>query len=152
MFENPRRGRQARHFIINVPKNSRSQIVFRTHIFQHLTLGASDCTTAKKRLSSPFQLKVIFGCVQCTWAVFAFKPVNKVTQYHRYSNGAFLTSTFQWEVLFDIVVVKASEEGLPFGDRHCDKLRSASERHAKEDAALLLLARFLFEMESLIPS
>ena len=151
MFENPRRDRQARNFTTNVPKildlKSSSE-----HIFSKNWRWVPLTATAKKRLSSPFQLKVIFGCVQCTWAVFAFKPVNKVTQYHRYSNGAFLTSTFQWEVLFDIVVVKASEEGLPFGDRHCDKLRSASERHAKEDAALLLLARFLFEMESLIPS
>ena len=36
MFENPRRGRQARNFTTN----SRSQIVFRTDIFRKLTLGA----------------------------------------------------------------------------------------------------------------
>ena len=40
MFENPRRGREAINFTIIVPKNSRSQIVFRTDIFQKLTLGA----------------------------------------------------------------------------------------------------------------
>ena len=43
MFENSRRGRQARNFATNVPKiNSRSQIVFRTDIFQKLMLGAPD--------------------------------------------------------------------------------------------------------------
>ena len=36
MFENPRRGRQARNFTTN----SRSQIGFRTDIFRKLTLGA----------------------------------------------------------------------------------------------------------------
>ena len=43
MFEDPRRGRQARNFNItkNVPINSRSQIIFRTDIFRKLTLGAS---------------------------------------------------------------------------------------------------------------
>ena len=40
MFKNPRRGRQARNFTTNVPKNSRSQIVFRTDIFRKLSLGA----------------------------------------------------------------------------------------------------------------
>ena len=40
MFENPRRGRQARNFTTNVLENSRSQIVFRTDIFRKLTLGA----------------------------------------------------------------------------------------------------------------
>ena len=40
MFENARRGRQARNFTTNVPKNSRSQIVFRADIFRKLTLGA----------------------------------------------------------------------------------------------------------------
>ena len=40
MFENPRRGRQARNFATNVSKNARSQIVFRTDIFRKLTLGA----------------------------------------------------------------------------------------------------------------
>ena len=42
MFENPRKGRQARNFTTNVPKNSRCQIVFRTDIFQKLTLAAPD--------------------------------------------------------------------------------------------------------------
>ena len=37
--ENPRRGRQGRNFTTNVPKNSRSQIVFLTDIFRKLTLG-----------------------------------------------------------------------------------------------------------------
>ena len=40
MFENPTIGRQARNFTANVPKISRSQIVFRRDIFQKLTLGA----------------------------------------------------------------------------------------------------------------
>ena len=40
MFENPRRGRQARNFTKKCSENSRSQIVFRTDIFRKLTLGA----------------------------------------------------------------------------------------------------------------
>ena len=55
MFENPRRGRQAKNFTTNVrdkrtptdvcgeaTENSRSQIVFRTDIFRKLSLGAPD--------------------------------------------------------------------------------------------------------------
>ena len=42
MFENPRRGRQARNFYYNGSENSRSQIVFRTDIFRKLTLGAAE--------------------------------------------------------------------------------------------------------------
>ena len=43
MFENPRRGTQARNFTTNqFSENSRSQIVFRTDIFQNLKLGAPD--------------------------------------------------------------------------------------------------------------
>ena len=41
MFENPRRGRQARNFTKNVPKIlDLDQIVFRRNIFRKLTLGA----------------------------------------------------------------------------------------------------------------
>ena len=40
MFENPKRGRQARHFTKKCSENSRSQIVFPTDIFRKLTLGA----------------------------------------------------------------------------------------------------------------
>ena len=40
MFENPRRGSQARNFTANVPKIHRSQIVIRTDIFGKLSLGA----------------------------------------------------------------------------------------------------------------
>ena len=39
MFENPRRGRQARN-LQQIFRNSRSQIVFRTEFFWKLTLGA----------------------------------------------------------------------------------------------------------------
>ena len=43
MFENPRRGTQARNFTTTqFSENSRSQIVFRTDIFQNLKLGAPD--------------------------------------------------------------------------------------------------------------
>ena len=42
MFENPRRGRQARNFYNKCSENDRSQIVFRTDIFRKLTLGAPD--------------------------------------------------------------------------------------------------------------
>ena len=45
MFENPRRGRQASNFTTNVPKNSRSQIVFRTDIFPKIVVGCP-CSTA----------------------------------------------------------------------------------------------------------
>ena len=41
-FENPGRGRQAKKFNNNCSENSRSQIVFRTDIFQKLSLGAHD--------------------------------------------------------------------------------------------------------------
>ena len=40
MFENPRRGRQARNFWKKCSENSRSQIVFPTDIFRKLSLGA----------------------------------------------------------------------------------------------------------------
>ena len=40
MFENPKRGRQAVKFCNKCSNNSSSQIVFRTDIFQKLTLGA----------------------------------------------------------------------------------------------------------------
>ena len=41
MFENPRRGRQARNFTTKLMfENFRSQIVLRTDIFRKLTLGA----------------------------------------------------------------------------------------------------------------
>ena len=43
VFENPRRGGQARNFT-KCFENSRSQIVFRTGIFQKLTLGALGLT------------------------------------------------------------------------------------------------------------
>ena len=39
LFENPRRGMEARNFTTNVPKNSRSQIVFRTDIFSKIVVG-----------------------------------------------------------------------------------------------------------------
>ena len=42
MFENPRRGRQARNLTKNVPNSSRCQIVFRTDIFRKLLLGAPE--------------------------------------------------------------------------------------------------------------
>ena len=42
MFENPRRGRQARNFLNKCSENSRSQISFRTYIFRKLSLGAPD--------------------------------------------------------------------------------------------------------------
>ena len=43
MFENPRRGKQARNWLDNkCSENSRSQIVFRTDIFRKLSLGAPD--------------------------------------------------------------------------------------------------------------
>ena len=47
VFENPRRGRQARNFATNVPENSRSQFVFRTDLLRKLTLGAPvECLSA----------------------------------------------------------------------------------------------------------
>ena len=50
MFENPRRGRQARNFTKKCSENSRSQIVFRTDIFRKLTLGAPDIERGKASL------------------------------------------------------------------------------------------------------
>ena len=40
MFENPRRGRQARNLTTNVPKILDLKSSFRTEIFQKLSLGA----------------------------------------------------------------------------------------------------------------
>ena len=42
MFENHRRGRQARNFTVKCCENSKSQIVFRTDIFRELSLGAPE--------------------------------------------------------------------------------------------------------------
>ena len=39
MFENPRRGRQARNFTTKSSENSSSQIVFRTDIFLKIAVG-----------------------------------------------------------------------------------------------------------------
>ena len=55
MFENPRRGRQARNFYNKYYENSRSQIVFRTDIFRKLTLGAPEYTMDKQTFS-PYQV------------------------------------------------------------------------------------------------
>ena len=73
MFENPRRGRQARNFCNKCSENSRSQIVFRTHIFRKLTFGAPDVrhllftifvrktACQKKQISRwPFHLCTVF--------------------------------------------------------------------------------------------
>ena len=42
MFENPEERQTSKKFYNKCYKNSRSQIVFRTDIFQKLTLGAPD--------------------------------------------------------------------------------------------------------------
>ena len=63
MFENPRRGRQARNFTANVPKILDFNIVFRTDIFQKLSLGAPESPTTQ-----PFQLLVLErNDVQSQW-------------------------------------------------------------------------------------
>ena len=54
MFENPRRGRQAKNFTTNTPN---TQIVFRTDIFRKFTLGAPDFSTT----SFAIALKVSFS-------------------------------------------------------------------------------------------
>ena len=59
MFENPRRGRQARNFYKKCSENSRSQIVFRTDIFRKLTLGAPEYT--RKRVA---RAKLLFYLVK----------------------------------------------------------------------------------------
>ena len=51
MFENPRRGRQARNFTTKCCENSRSQIVFRTDIFRKLPLGAPIYGKCSSRLT-----------------------------------------------------------------------------------------------------
>ena len=45
MFENPRRGRQAKKVYNKCSANSKSQIVFRTDVFRKLSLGAPDLIT-----------------------------------------------------------------------------------------------------------
>ena len=66
MFENPRRGRQARNFTTNVPKILDFKlIVFQTDILQKLTLGDPDtldvslCTTLCNK--NTFNLWFIFS-------------------------------------------------------------------------------------------
>ena len=56
MFDNPSKGRQARNFPTDVQKLiSRSQIVFRTDIFQKLTMGAPQYRLLLHNLgSNPF--------------------------------------------------------------------------------------------------
>ena len=54
MFENPRRGRQAKKFYNKCSENSRSQIVFRTDIFRKLSLSAPKfLARADKQGSTP---------------------------------------------------------------------------------------------------
>ena len=58
MFENPRRGRQARNFTTNV------QIVFRTDTFQKLTFVCSDVVKAGKvdpgdRVTLPVEIVLV---------------------------------------------------------------------------------------------
>ena len=63
MFENPRRGKEAEKFYNKCSENSRSQIVFRTDIFQKLTLGAPDevrCLGIKLSPALFFLNKVLF--------------------------------------------------------------------------------------------
>ena len=51
MFENPRRGMQARNFNSKCSENSRSQIVFRTDIFKKLSLGAPEVSPGQQTKS-----------------------------------------------------------------------------------------------------
>ena len=60
MFENPRRGRQARNFTIKCSENSRSQIVLRTDIFRKLSLGAPDITRDALKLLAVVTLQTFY--------------------------------------------------------------------------------------------
>ena len=60
MFENPRRGRQARNFTTNVPKILDLQIVFRRDIFRKLTLGAPDHSDTYHIVNFNFTFKGFF--------------------------------------------------------------------------------------------
>ena len=59
MFENPRRGRQAKTFTTTVPKIL-DQIVFRTDIFRKLPLGALD-NSGTRQVSSVDLAKQLHG-------------------------------------------------------------------------------------------
>ena len=75
MFENPRRGRQARNFTTNVPKeildlNSSSEQIY---IFQKFRLGAPDTPVFSK-------LSLLF------YVSFHFPPANYIFNYVLYMN------------------------------------------------------------------
>ena len=53
MFENPRRGRQARNCTKNVSKILDLRIVFRTDIFRKLTLGTPDTVLHYQKTEDP---------------------------------------------------------------------------------------------------
>ena len=83
MFENPRRGRQATKFYNKCSeRNSRSQIVFRTDIFQKFRLGAPDTLVFSK-------LSLLF------YVSFHFSPTNYIFSYVLYMNYPLLKSLYQ---------------------------------------------------------
>ena len=94
MFENPRRGRQARNFTTNVSKIlTRSQIVFRTDIFRKLTLGAPEGWTRIETMLA--QLFEVF---------FNAMPA-KITQKIVMGNAAC------WDLL-DIFVISVTQKNI----------------------------------------
>ena len=54
MLGNPRRRQASKKFYKNCSENSRSQIVFRTEIFQKLSLGAPDYSTLHSHTNTNF--------------------------------------------------------------------------------------------------
>ena len=82
MFENPRRGRQARNFTINVPKildlKSSSEQIF----FRKLSLGAPDSAAREKKALVPRLIMIFHNIIQVLEIMTAAdsKSTNDVNQ------------------------------------------------------------------------
>ena len=89
MFENPRRGRQSKNFTTKVPKDPRSQIVFRTNISRKLTLGAPDIMRLSFTQYNNSQYRIYWAWY---FSLATKKPSNmwtrKMASSHKIEKGA----------------------------------------------------------------
>ena len=89
MFENPRRGRQARNFLNKCSENSRSQIILRTDIFRKLSFGTPDnrhevyqvnCSAVYQRKALASAINFISNELCCSLTVFKIFKINIALQ------------------------------------------------------------------------
>ena len=89
MFENPRRGRQARNFLNKCSENSRSQIILRTDIFRKLSLGTPDnrhevyqvnCSAVYQRKALASAINFISNELCCSLTIFKIFKINIALQ------------------------------------------------------------------------